>query len=77
MHMFPMFPLLLPDAGLLERGRLRAAVAHTLDQSNITDDAYLADDANVGLCHRHQPWSGTAAELEVELVERHPLDEHP
>ena len=73
MDMFPFVPLLVPDAGLLERRRLRPGIAHALDQPNVTDDGYLADNADMRLRHRHQPRPGSATELKVELVERHPL----
>lgn len=73
--MFPTLPLFMPDAGLLERSRLWAGIAHALDQSNVTNDSDLADDANVRLHHCYQPRPRTTAELKVELMERHPLHE--
>ena len=75
MYLLPGIAGTLPDAGFFKRYGLRAGIPHALDESDVTDDGDISHDANMGLNHGHQAGAGTAAKLEIELMERHPFDQ--
>jgi hypothetical protein len=76
-YLLPLVVLFLPDSRLFKRHRLRATIPDALNQSHVTHHCHITQHPNMRLRHRRVPRPRATTQLEVELVEGHPMYQVP